>query len=138
MKKIDLVLLLLVLFIVVIVPTGCTSTRYVEVPGPVHHDTIQTVRIERDSVWTHDSVWVCERGDSVVIDRWHVKYVERTVRDTVRRSVHDTVCVPVVRDVEKKVERELTAWQKLRLMLGNIMLVCAGVALVFFLARLRR
>ena len=103
-----------------------------------HHDTIQTVRIERDSVWTHDSVWVCERGDSVVIDRWHVKYVERTVRDTVRRSVHDTVCVPVVRDVEKKVERELTAWQKLRLMLGNIMLVCAGVALVFFLARLRR
>lgn len=91
----------------------------------------------RDSVWFHDSVFVSERGDTIRIERWRTKYVERTVRDTMYRSRRDSVRVPVEVPVVREVERELTLWQKLRLWLGNIVIVCAGAAAVYVIVRLK-
>lgn len=91
----------------------------------------------RDSVWLHDSVFVSERGDTIRIERWRTKYVERTVRDTMYRSRRDSVRVPVEVPVVREVERELTLWQKLRLWLGNIVIVCAGAAAVYAIVRLK-
>lgn len=124
------------LIIVLIVLSSCRSARTIIVPE-YHNDTVREVISRRDSVWFHDSVFVCERGDTIRIERWRTKYVERTVRDTMYRSRRDSVSVPVEVPVVREVERELSLWQKLRLWLGNIVIVCAGAAAVYAIVRLK-
>lgn len=124
------------LIIVLIVLSSCNSARTIIVPE-YHSDTVRVAIERRDSVWLHDSVFVSERADTIRIERWRTKYVERTVRDTMYRSRRDSVRVPVEVPVVREVERELTLWQKLRLWLGNIVIVCAGAAAVYAIVRLK-
>ena len=91
----------------------------------VRTDTAYVSKIQRDSVWLHDSVMVERwlRGDTVFEfrDRWHVKYVERLRVDTVYRARVDSVPVPY--EVEKEVPAQLSWWQRLRLWLGSAVLI---------------
>ena len=89
--------------------TGCTTTRYVPV---IEHKTdtmIQRV-VERDSIHVHDSIRVSEKGDTVTIEKWHTKFVEREVHDTLYQATHDTIPqpYPVTKYVEHK--RSKTDW----------------------------
>jgi hypothetical protein len=49
------------------------------------------LRVERDSIYLHDSVLIERRGDTVFRDRWHVM--------TKRFSIHDTVYISRVDSV---------------------------------------
>lgn len=53
---------------------SCAQAKYVEVPVSVH-DTVVQVRAKTDSVVTYDSVYVLEKGDTVI--RHEYKYVDR-------------------------------------------------------------
>ena len=123
---------------VLLLLTGCRTTRYVEVER-VRTDTAYVSKIQRDSVWLHDSVMVERflRGDTVfeLRDRWHVKYVERVRTDTVYRQRAEIIPKPY----PVEVERRLSWWQRLRLWLGNVALVAlAGSAAYVLLLRRRR
>ena len=98
---------------------SCTTTKVVTVER-VKTDTTYIAKWQRDSIWLHDSIHVTERGDTVRIERWHTKYVERQVHDTTYISKTDSVPVPY--PVEKRVPAELTWWQQARLHLANIVL----------------
>lgn len=76
-------------------------------------DTCYVSRVQVDSVYRRDSVFVREKGDTVYkyVERWRDRY--RIVRDTVYRGRVDSVAVERVREV--KVEKPLTAWQRFRL-----------------------
>ena len=67
----------------------------------------------RDTLITRDSIYIREwlKGDTVYIEKYKDRYVFRDRwRDSVSiREVHDTTTV------EKKVERELTAGQKMKI-----------------------
>jgi hypothetical protein len=83
--------------------SGCTTTKYVPV---IEHQTdtlIQRV-VERDSIHVHDSIRVTEKGDTIRIERWHTKFVEREVHDTTYVSKIDSVPAPypVTEYVERK------------------------------------
>ena len=84
-----IVLLCLVLSIV-----GCTTTKYVEVPV-THTDTLIQTKVQRDSIWKHDSIYLHEwmKGDTVYIEktRWLTDYKERLRIDTVYKSRIDTI-----------------------------------------------
>lgn len=86
--------------------TGCTTTKYVEVEK-VHHDSIYVTKFQKDSVWLHDSVWVERFGDTVRIDRWHTKYIEKQIHDTTYVAKRDTIPQPyeVIKEVPKKLNR---------------------------------
>ena len=60
---------------------GCASTR--ELHSEQQHDqhTTTAVREAHDSVYIYsrDSVFMLVRGDTVVVDRWHVRYRDRLV-----------------------------------------------------------
>ena len=99
---------------------GCKTREFVEVER-ILRDTTYITKELRDSVFLHDSVSVKERGDTVFVERWHMKFRERLRTDTVYRSRTDTVPVPY--PVEKLVERQLTGWQRLRLGLGSAVLI---------------
>ena len=107
---------------------SCTTTKYVQVPV-VHNDTTIVTKHQRDSIWMHDSIMVSEKGDTVRIEKWHTKYIEKQVHDTLYQAKTDSVPYPV--EVIKEVPAKLTWWQQTRLHLANIMLwalvICAVV-----------
>lgn len=121
--------------VVVLALGACTSTRFVEVPT-VKTDTLYIAKHERDSVWLHDSIHVKEKGDSVMVERWHVRYQEKVVHDTLHHYKVDSVAVPY--PVEVKVEKELSWWQKTRIHMGEALLVVMGIALAWGMIALWR
>lgn len=107
---------------------GCKAKEYV--PVVEHHtDTLRVVQHHRDSIYLHDSTFVREfiQGDTVriVTEMWHTKFRDRLKTDTVYRSRADSVPVPY--PVVKEVAAELSAWQKFRLHLANILLMTVGL-----------
>jgi hypothetical protein len=82
-------------------------------------------RIQRDTTFVHDSTYIKEyvKGDSVKIIEYRerYKYLYKYINKTDTVAVHDTLSVEKVREV--KVERKLSWWQKLRLVLFPVMLL---------------
>lgn len=111
----------ILLCLLLLMCTSCTTTRYVPV---VEHrtDTVQITHQQRDSIWLHDSIYTKEytQGDTVYMlrDRWHTKYIESLRHDTTYISKRDTIPCPY----PVEVERQLSWWQKTRLHMANIML----------------
>ena len=112
--------------------TSCKSIEYV--PIIEHHtDTLIKTNVQRDSVYVHDSVTVTQKGDTVLMDRWHTKYVEKHVHDTTYVSKIDSIPKPY--PVEVKVEKQLTWWQQMRLHLANILLWLVGILSAYYIIR---
>ena len=122
-----LVILLAVLLV------GCKTKERVVTVETVRTDTTYITKHQRDSVWLHDSIHVTEKGDTIRIERWHTKYVEKATHDTLYQATHDTIPQPY--PVEKLVERELSWWQQTRLHLANIMLWLLGIGGVLFILK---
>lgn len=112
--------------------SSCKSVEYM--PVIEHHtDTLIKTNVQRDSVYVHDSVTVTQKGDTVLMDRWHTKYVEREVHDTTYVSKIDSIPKPY--PVEVKVEKQLTWWQQTRLHLANILLWLLAIVSAYYIIR---
>ena len=114
---------------------SCRQIEYVTVEK-VRTDTTYITKLQKDSVWMHDSIHVKDKGDTVTIERWHTKYVEKQVHDTTYVATHDTIPQPYPVETIKMVEKELSWWQKLRLLIGNVGLLAILVFAGWFGVRL--
>lgn len=103
----------ILLFVIAVLVVGC-KTQYVSVPE-FHTDTLWQYLSLRDSVYLHDSTIVKERGDTVVIERWHTRWHDRFITDTVYRSRRDSISVPY------PIERKLTRWESFCIDYGKVM-----------------
>lgn len=92
----------------------------------------------RDSIHERDSVTVMIKGDTVMIDRWHTVYREKSNSDALREKeiVHDTVYQTHTEYIDRVVEKEtlkevnvLRWWQKTLMWIGG-----AGIVLGIGLA----
>ena len=99
--------------------TSCTTTKYVEVER-IRTDTTYITKWQKDSVWLHDSIHIKERGDTVMIERWHTQWRDRLRVDTIYQATHDTIPDPFPVETIKEVPAELSWWQRLRIWVGNI------------------
>ena len=126
-QNLCLVILVALLFV------GCKTKEKVVTVEKVRNDTTYITKHQRDSVWLHDSIHVTEKGDTIRIEKWHTKYVEKATHDTLYQATHDTIPQPY--PVEKLVERELSWWQQARLHLANIMLWLLGIGGVLFILK---
>ena len=122
--------------LVAVLMAGCKTKERVVTVEKVRTDTTYITKHQRDSVWLHDSIHVTEKGDTIRIERWHTKYIEKATHDTLYQ--HKTDSVPVPYPVEKLVERELTWWQQTRMHLGEALLALAGIAVVVFVLKGRK
>ena len=116
-----------VLLMIALWLTSCTTTKVVTVEK-VKTDTTYITKQQRDSIWLHDSIHVTERGDTIRIERWHTKYVEREVHDTLYRAKTDSIPVPY--EVIKEVPRQKSWFERTMFSVGIIALM----ALALFLA----
>ena len=119
-----MVLMFLVVFAVMAMCSSCTTTQYVPV---IEHqtDTLIVTQHQRDSIWMHDSIRVTEKGDTVRIEKWHTKYVQKEVHDTTYISKRDTIPQPY--PITEYVEKPLAWWQKTLMYLGGLLIVIFGI-----------
>jgi hypothetical protein len=124
-----------VVAIVAILLMFCSCKAHEKLVVVTEHrtDTTYIVKQRTDSIWMHDSIHVREKGDTVMIERWHTMYKEKMIRDTLLQCRVDSVPVPY--PVERLVEKPLTWWQKARLSLANILLALLGGSVLYCMVR---
>ena len=88
------------------------KTKYVPVET-VKIDTIYINKLQRDSIYMYDSVFVKDKGDTVFVEKYKYLYRDKLVRDTMYISKADCIQVPY------PVEKELTKWQQFRMDFGG-------------------
>lgn len=93
---------------------------------------------ERDKEYIHDSVYIREKGDTVWMERWHDRIIERNVADTIHDSikveVHDSVPYPV--EVPKYI-RQRNGYDKFTAKGFWILLGLIAVAIVIWVGKKR-
>lgn len=113
-----LVVWMVILFVLALL-ASCRQVEYVTVEK-VLTDTTYITKWQRDSIWLHDSIHVKEKGDTVLVEKWHTKYIEKMTHDTTYVATHDTIPDPFPVETIKEVPAELSWWQRLRIWIGNI------------------
>ena len=119
--------------------SGCTTTKYVTVPE-YHTDTLIQTKVQKDSIWLHDSIYVHEwtKGDTIFVEsrKWLTKYVDHEVHDTTYVSKTDSIPYPV--EVTKEVPAQLTWWQQARIHVGGIVIYGLLIILIIYIFKLYR
>lgn len=118
------------IIVLILAICSCRSVKYVPVET-VKHDSIYINKVQVDSVYHRDSIYVVDKGDTVFLykDRYIYKYKDRT--DTLYVTNTDSIKVPY------PVEKELTKWQKIKLELGGWTLGIALIACMVIVVLLR-
>ena len=120
--KCEAVMITIALIMLLIFLGSCTTTKVVTVEK-VKTDTTYITKQQRDSIWLHDSIHVSEKGDTIRIEKWHTKYIEREVHDTLYRAKTDSIPIPY--EVIKEVPRQKTLLERA--------VVCAGIIAIMIL-----
>ena len=116
---------------------SCKSIEYVPVVEKhTVHDSIYFTQIQRDSIWQHDSIFIKDRGDTVWVERWHTKYVEKQVHDTTYIAKVDSIPVPY--EVTKYVEKKLSTPVSILMTIGMMAVLAAFIALAVWLKKILR
>lgn len=111
---------------------SCTTMKYVLVPE-YHTDTLRISHNTHDSIYVHDSTYIKEAGDTVLIEKWHTQWRDRIVHDTIYQSKRDSIPYPV--EVIKEVPAELTMWELLKMKAGGIAILLCIFAFLFWIWR---
>lgn len=111
MKRNLKIFVLFTSFVLTIFVNSCTTTKYIPVES-VRVDSVFVAKVERDSIYERDSVFVAVKADTVFLSRVQYKYRDRFVRDTVSVLRCDTVTKVV------EVERELSRMERLKMDAG--------------------
>lgn len=127
-------LLIFICGIILIAFGSCRSIKYVPIET-IKHDSVYITQHQKDSIYIHDSIYQKEKGDTVLIEKWHTKYIELQVRDTLIHIQMDTIPQPYPIDVE--VPAQLSWWQKTRMRMGEIALVALLVLLAAWIVRIK-
>lgn len=124
------------IFLTFLLLAGCKTKERVVTVEHLRTDTLIQLRTERDSIYVHDSTEIRTDGDTIRINRWHTRYVDRWRRDTVRVVKTDTVALAY--ETVREVARPLSRWQQMRLHLGELLLALIAIAAGLGLWRLKR
>lgn len=125
-------ILYIVIFVVAILlcalMSGCKSVEYVFVPEH-HTDTLIQTKLIHDSIYINDSTVITEKGDTVTIEKWHTKYVEKQVHDTLYISKTDSVPKPY--PVKEYIEKPRSTFEKILIGVGLLTILSLIVFIVW-------
>lgn len=128
----------------VLLLTGC-KTVYVPVET-VLKDTIYISKKVTDSVWverlTHDSIYIHEKGDTILVEKWHTEYRDRWRDRLLTDTVYQHKCDTIREVFTNEVEKPLTWWQQTRMDIGGwavlALVILAGILLRSWWLKIRR
>lgn len=110
------------LAVVLLCLTGC-RTQYVPVES-VRTETQYIDRLQRDSIFVKDSVFIKEKNDTIYLTKWRVEY-----REVLRVDTFNIVKVDSINTIVE-VEKKLTKWQKFKLNIGGGIVWAAPILIV--------
>jgi hypothetical protein len=95
-------------------------------------------KILRDSVYLFDSVYIKEKGDTLIMERFRYLYRDKLIRDSIFKC--DTIRVPYPVEVVKQVKakRTLTGWQNFQIWCGRFALVGLLLCTLIFVLKRKR
>ena len=128
-------LVMAVMLLAVLLLSGCTTTREVTVEK-VRTDTTYVTKLQTDSIYRHDSVYVKESGGTVYVERWHTSWRDRTRVDTIIKLRTDTVYR--YEQTGRERAKQLTWWQRTRMYAGDVMLLALLAGMVYVCIRIKR
>lgn len=106
---------------------SCRSVRVIE-KEVIKTDTVNTLKLRIDSIYVNDSIYIRElvKGDTVHIttDRWHTRWRDRILYDSIYIAQRDTVTVTTT----KEVPRKLNGWQWFQIWTGRLALLAIALA----------
>ena len=123
----------IILLIIITALFGCSTVKYVPVET-VKRDSIYQNKIQVDSLYIRDSIYVDRSGDTVYLYKYKYVYKYRNLRDTAYISRIDSIQVPYP-VVTEKITNRLTPWQRFIQGLGYI---CMGAIIGFAAFRMFR
>ena len=117
---------------------SCRSVKYVPYET-IKHDSIYITNHQKDSVYIYDSIYQKEKGDTLILEKWHTKYVEKQVHDTSYIERWDSIYVPY------PIERELTKSEQRYISIGKVstglyigLLIALIAWLVYYIKRKKK
>lgn len=116
-------LYLLIILLMSALCSGCRTIEY-RTLETIRSDTVYMQSAKVDSVMVRDSIYIIERGDTVLEHRYQYIYKYRDRVDTLYMSKSDTISVPY------PVEKQLTKWQQTKVDYGGWAI---GIVFVFIL-----
>lgn len=112
----------------------CSCTRTVYVPQTtVKTDSVYITNYQKDSVYLRDSVFIHSKADTLLIEKWHTKYVERLSTDTLYIYRADTIREEY--PVERQMTRSERMFQSLGKMSLGMVLTLAGLCIYLYRKR---
>lgn len=84
--------------VIVIVLTGCATTRQAQVVERVSRDTLYLNHIQYDSIYVDNWQLTDRSRDTIYLEKSHIEYRYKLLRDTVRVVQIDSI--PVIKTVE--------------------------------------
>jgi len=112
---------------------SCKTRQYIPV---------ETTKMEyrdnftRDSIFRYDSIFVREKGDTIVLEQYKYLYKNKIIRDSV--FVNDTIRIPYPIEIVKEMKAPLSGWQNFQMELGRISLVVALLAILYFIWKAKK
>lgn len=129
-KKSIIKILFLLLSVITIVSCK-TTTKIVEIPV----ETIKTKYIEQikyDSIYSKDSIYIMQKGDTIYNNKVQYIYKYKCIRDTI--NIRDTIpTVVTVKDVQYI--NQLYSWQKLLIIVGIGFILYLITKLIFYIKK---
>ena len=110
--------------------------------GTIKYVPVESIRTEyrnlttTDTVFLRDSIFVKEKGDTLIVEKYRYLFRDKIVRDSIFKT--DTIRVPYPVEVVKEVKKSLTGWQNFQIWYGRIALICALFFVIYFVLRSRR
>lgn len=102
LKRILMMIILAAFLVLLLTFPGCKTIERVEYVN--HYDTVYLSKVEKDSVYLKDSVYIYSKADTVYYIKWkeRIKYLVKT--DTIFKTHTDTLIQNKVeyKEVEKK------------------------------------
>ncbi|MFY9118561.1 MAG: hypothetical protein WAN90_07760 [Dysgonamonadaceae bacterium] len=110
---------------------SCKSVQYIPAETvKVHHRD----HLVRDSVFRYDSVFVRQKADTILLERYRYEYKTNIVTDSV--FINDTIRIAYPVEVVKTVKAPLTGFQHFQVWCGRIALVVLLLCSVYFVSKI--
>ena len=119
---------LISLLVFIIYMLASCKTEYIPYES-ARFDSVFFAKIQKDSIFVKDSVFIKEKGDTVFKDRFKVIYKYVLHRDTVLSVRKDSILVPY------PIEKKRTFWEQTKIDIATIAIVLVIVQILHFLMK---
>ena len=127
--KKSIIKILFLLLLVITIVSCKTTTKIVEIPV----ETIKTKYIEQikyDSIYSKDSIYIMQKGDTIYNNKVQYIYKYKCIRDTI--NIRDTIpTVVTVKDIQYI--NQLYSWQKLLIIVGIGFILYLIIKLIIYI-----